>query len=168
MSFAGRPQPDPTRPGQESVWDYPRPPALDSSHEHVEVFLGGALIAATDAPVRVLETSHPPTYYLPRAAFVDGSLRPAPGNSFCEFKGDASYLDLISGDTVAPRVAWFYPEPSPGYETLLDHIALYPGQVDRCTVDGEPVRPQPGEFYGGWITDRVAGPFKGIPGSRFW
>lgn len=168
MSFAARPQPDPLRPGQESVWDYPRPPALDPSEEHVEVFLGGRLIASTDAPIRVLETSHPPTYYLPRSAFVEGSLRPAPGSSFCEFKGDATYLDVVSQQTVASRIAWCYPQPSPGYEALLDHVALYPGRVDECTVDGEVVRPQPGEFYGGWITDRVAGPFKGDTGSRYW
>ncbi|MEJ7649876.1 MAG: DUF427 domain-containing protein [Nakamurella sp.] len=168
MSFAPRPQPESVGPGQESVWDYPRPPALDASGEHVEVFLGGRLIAVTDDPIRVLETSHPPTYYLPRAAFVDGSLRSAPGNSFCEFKGDAAYLDLVAGVVVASGVAWFYPQPSPGYESLLDHLALYPGRMDRCTVDGELVRPQPGEFYGGWITDRVAGPFKGSAGSRFW
>ena len=168
MTFARRPTPDPLRPGQESVWDYPRPPALDASGEHVEVFLGGTLIAVTDAPIRVLETSHPPTYYLPRAAFVAGALRPASGSSWCEFKGSADYLDLVAGSTVAPRVAWTYPHPSPGYESLRDYVALYPGQVDQATVNGEVVRPQPGEFYGGWITDRVAGPFKGGAGSRFW
>lgn len=168
MNPLPRPTPIPVRTGQESVWDYPRPPAVDASGERVEVFLGAERIAATDAPLRVLETSHPPTYYLPRSAFVPGSLRVAPGSSFCEFKGTADYLDLVAGDIVVPAAAWFYPQPTAGYRVLADHVALYPGRVTRVTVNGELVRPQPGEFYGGWITDRVAGPFKGAPGSRFW
>jgi len=168
MSSAGPPRPDPLLPGQESVWSYPRPPAMDASGEHVEVFLGGRLIAMTDEPIRVLETSHPPTFYLPRASFAIGSLHQGAGTSYCEFKGLAGYLDLASGGIVAEKGAWYYPDPSPGYERLVDHIALYPGRVDRCMVNDEMVRPQPGNFYGGWITDQVAGPFKGIAGSRFW
>jgi uncharacterized protein (DUF427 family) len=155
-------------PGQESVWDYPRPPALEPSSEHVQVVLGGVVIADTRAALRILETSHPPTYYLPVADFRAGSLRPASGRSFCEWKGVASYVDLLGGDAVAPRAGWFYPTPSAAYAALRDHVALYPRAVDRCTVDGEVVRPQPGDFYGGWVTDRVVGPFKGEPGTRSW
>jgi uncharacterized protein (DUF427 family) len=158
----------PPRPGQESVWDYPRPPALELSSEHVQVVLGGEVVADTRAALRILETSHPPTYYLPVADFRAGALRPAEGSSFCEWKGVASYVDLLGGEAVALRAGWFYPTPTAAYAALRDHVALYPGAVDRCTVDGEVVRPQPGSFYGGWVTDRVVGPFKGEPGTRFW
>ena len=152
----------------ESVWDYPRPPRVDSSNEHVVVTHRGVVLADTTASLRVLETSHPPTYYLPRSAFKEGVLRPGQGDSFCEWKGHASYLDLVVGDEVLPAVAWTYPTPSKGFEALLDHVALYPGRVERCTVDGEVVEPQPGHFYGGWITSRVTGPFKGAPGTSGW
>jgi uncharacterized protein (DUF427 family) len=155
-------------PGQLSVWDFPRPPALVQWHEHVEVVLGGVTVAATDDAWCVLETSHPPTYYLPRRDFVDGSLRPAPGSSYCEWKGVASYLDVVGGDRVAERAAWFYPEPVAAYDVLRDHVALYPAPMDRVTVDGVEVEPQPGGFYGGWITPRVVGPFKGAPGTLGW
>ena len=155
-------------PGQESVWDYPRPPALLPSAEHVRVVLGGVVIADTRAALRVLETSHPPTYYLPVADFRPGALRAASGGSFCEWKGDASYVDLLGGDQVAVRAGWYYPTPTADFAALADHVAVYPGAVDACTVDGEVVRPQPGDFYGGWVTDRVVGPFKGEPGTRFW
>ncbi len=162
------PSPDPAGPGQESVWDYPRPPRVEASTELVEVWLGGERIAATTSSWRVLETSHPPTYYLPRGAFVPGSLRPAAGSSFCEWKGAASYLDLVGGAAVAPRAGWFYPRPTAGFTAITDAVAVMPGSVDRCVVDGEPVRPQEGGFYGGWVTDRVVGPFKGGPGSLGW
>ena len=134
----------------------------------VEVVLGGETIARTEHALRVLETSHPPTYYLPRGDFVAGSLRPAEGESFCEWKGVAAYLDLVAGAVVAPCAAWTYPDPRSGYAALTDHVALYPAAVDRCLVDGEVVVPQPGGFYGGWITSRVVGPFKGGPGTQFW
>lgn len=166
--MAARPVPDPVAPGQESVWDYPRPPALVASDELVVVVLGGVEICETRTSWRVLETSHPPTYYLPRKAFLPGSLVPAHGASFCEWKGEASYLDLVGGGAVAPRAAWYYPQPSSRYGALRDHVALYPGQVDRCLVDGELVEAQPGGFYGGWITSTVVGPFKGGPGSNGW
>lgn len=152
----------------ESVWDYPRPPRIDPSTEHVVVSHAGIILADTTASLRVLETSHPPTYYLPVSSFADGVLRPGDGSSFCEWKGRADYHDLVVGDEVLPAVAWSYPAPSRGFEALRDHVALYPGRVDRCTVDGEVVEPQPGTFYGGWITSRVVGPFKGAPGSRGW
>ena len=160
--------PEPPGPGQESVWDYPRPPRVEPSAETVEVHLGGVVVARTTASYRVLETSHPPTYYLPREAFAEGVLRPAEGSSFCEWKGVASYSDLVAGTAVAARAAWCYPDPAPGFEAIAGHVAVYPALVDRCTVDGEVVEPQPGGFYGGWITSRVTGPFKGAPGTRGW
>ncbi len=155
-------------PGQESVWDYPRPPRVERSEDLVQVFLGGGEIASTRRSIRVLETSHPPTYYLPRSAFMDGSVRPAAGSSYCEFKGIAAYFDLVGGSHVAARAAWTYPEPTHPYAGLIDHLAVMPGAVDRCVVAGEVVLPQVGGFYGGWITSRVAGPFKGEPGTLGW
>ena len=163
-----RPTPEKPGPGQESVWDYPRPAWLESFTGRITVELGGAVIASTDRGWRVLETSHPPTYYLPRDAFVAGALRDAPGESWCEWKGQARYFDLVCGTTVAPKAAWSYPEPTPGFEPIADAIAVMAGQVDRCTIDGETVVAQPGGFYGGWITSRVVGPFKGGPGSMGW
>ena len=163
-----RPTPDQPGPGQESVWDYPRPPRLERSGSVVEVTLGGQLVARTDAALRVLETSHPPTYYLPWSSFTDGALRPTDGGSFCEWKGQASYLDILAGDAVAARAGWFYPHPNGAYAEIVDHVALYPGAMDHCTIDGEVVRPQPGGFYGGWVTSTVVGPFKGDPGTMFW
>ncbi|WP_307861728.1 DUF427 domain-containing protein [Nocardioides xinjiangensis] len=152
----------------ESVWDYPRPPRVEPTGEHVVVSHAGVVVADTTAALRLLETSHPPTYYLPRDAFATDVLRPARGTSWCEWKGRAAYLDLVVGDDVLAAVAWTYPTPSQGFERLVDHVALYPGRVDRCTVDGEVVEPQPGDFYGGWITSRVTGPFKGGPGTTGW
>jgi len=134
----------------------------------VEVVLGGQTVARTRRALRVLETSHPPTYYLPRSDFAAGSLRPVEGESFCEWKGVAAYLDVVAGDTVARRAAWYYPHPTRTFEVLADHVALYPAAMDRCLVDGETVAPQPGGFYGGWITSRVVGPFKGGPGTQLW
>ena len=163
-----RPDPAPTAPGQESVWDYPRPPRAEVVDVRVTIELGGERVVDTRDVVRVLETSHPPVYYLPIAAFAPGSLEPAAGRSFCEFKGAARYLSVRGGGTVAERAAWNYPTPSPGFEVLADRVAVYAGPMDACIVDGEPVVPQPGGFYGGWITSRVVGPFKGSPGSRGW
>lgn len=152
----------------ESVWDYPRPPRLEPCDSSIEVVLGGEVVARTERALRVLETSHPPTYYLPRADFVEGSLLPAEGSSLCEWKGTAAYLDVKGGGVVARRAAWFYPHPTPAFAALVDHVAVYAGAMDRCTVDGEVVRPQQGGFYGGWITSKVVGPFKGDPGSQLW
>ena len=152
----------------ESVWDYPRPPRVEPSAEHVVVEHLGRVLAETTTSYRVLETSHPPTYYLPRAAFADGVLRPGAGSSWCEWKGRASYLDVVVGDVVLARAAWTYAEPYAGFEVIRDHVALYPGRVDRCTVDGEVARAQEGDFYGGLITSRVTGPFKGAPGTHGW
>ena len=129
---------------------------------------GSALAADSTVKLRVLETRHPPTYYLPVAAFADGVLQPADGSSWCEWKGAAAYLDLVTSGVRVARGAWTYPRPSAGFEAIRHHVSLYPGRVDAVTVDGETVRPQEGGFYGGWVTDRVVGPFKGGPGTVGW
>ncbi|BDI23565.1 DUF427 domain-containing protein [Herbiconiux sp. L3-i23] len=162
------PKPDPIRSGQESVWDYPRPPRVEPTTEEIVIVLGGQVVARSNRAVRVLETSHPPVYYLPADDFADGALRTAPGASWCEYKGEAGYLDVVAGDVVAAGAGWTYPDPSHGFERLQGMVAVYPGKVDRVTVGGEVVRPQAGGFYGGWITDRVVGPFKGEPGTAGW
>ncbi|MEO7236819.1 MAG: DUF427 domain-containing protein [Lapillicoccus sp.] len=158
----------PPGPGQESVWDYPRPPRVEPTTELVEVVLGGVVVARTSAALRVLETSHPPAYYLPYAAFADGTLEPVAGTTYCEFKGDASYFDVVAGGRRAARAGWTYRTPSPGYDAIVEHVSVMPGAMDRCTVDGEVVQPQDGGFYGGWITAQVVGPFKGGPGTFGW
>jgi uncharacterized protein (DUF427 family) len=155
-------------PGQESVWDYPRPPRIERCVARVVVRLGGIVIADTTDALRVLETSHPPVYYLPRSAFRPGSLEPTAGRTTCEYKGTASYLSVLSPDRREEAAAWTYPAPRNGYQELAGRVAVYPGRMDSCTVDGEIVRAQPGDFYGGWITSRVVGPFKGAPGTRGW
>ncbi len=155
-------------PGQESCWDYPRPPALDTSNESIVIELGGMVIARSTKSWRVLETSHPPTYYVPRAAFVEGALRLTTGATWCEWKGKATYYDLVAGDTVVQAGAWNYPEPTPRFADLSDAISLMPAVVDRITINNEVVTPQEGTFYGGWITSRVVGPFKGAPGTSHW
>jgi uncharacterized protein (DUF427 family) len=141
---------------------------VEESDELVEIELGGRVVARTTTSWRVLEPSHPPTYYLPPEAFEAGVLRPVAGSSWCEWKGAASYFDLVGGDVVAARAGWTYERPTPGFEVIADAVAVMPALVDRCTVDGEVVEPQPGGFYGGWITARVVGPFKGVPGSMGW
>jgi uncharacterized protein (DUF427 family) len=163
-----RPIPEPIAPGQESVWDYPRPPAIRASDEEIIVILGGVEICETRTSLRILETGHPPTYYLPRSAFVEGSLRRSRGMTFCEWKGRAAYLDVIGGSKVASRGAWYYPHPNFRFAAIHDHVGLYAGAMDECLVDGERVVPQPGGFYGGWITSTVSGPFKGSPGTDAW
>ncbi len=154
------------------MWDYPRPPALEQTKVCITVELGGRVVARTTSAWRVLETSHPPTYYLPAEAFEPGVLREAAGASWCEWKGEASYFDLVSagpqGEVVAPKAAWTYRTPTPRFADLAGAVAVMAAAVDRCTVDDEVVLPQPGGFYGGWITSTVIGPFKGIPGSMGW
>lgn len=151
-------------PGQESVWDYPRPPACVPSSRHVVIRLGDTVLAETRAAFRVLETSHPPTWYLPPESFVEGVLeRSARGSTWCEWKGAATYWD-VAGVLAA---AWSYETPSAGFEAIRGYLTCYPAQL-ACTVDGERVRPQEGGFYGGWITSDVVGPFKGGPGTMGW
>lgn len=159
---------NPVAPGQESVWDYPRPPRAERTGRHLIIRHRGVKIADTRAAIRTLETSHPPTYYFPPDDVDASLLRAAAGSSFCEWKGHARYVDVVVGDDVLPGVGWFYPNPTPGFALLRDHIAFYAAPFDSVLVDGEQVTPQPGGFYGGWITSDLAGPFKGIPGSRFW
>ena len=154
--------------GQESVWDFPRPPALRASTELVEVHFGGRRIASTNSSLQVLETSHPPTYYIPRDAFDSAVLVPVEGNTYCEFKGRADYFDVVVGSSVAPRAAWRYPTPTKQFAALADYLAVMPSMMDGCFVDGELVTPQEGTFYGGWITSKVSGPFKGGPGTIGW
>ena len=163
-----RPRPDPVGPGQHSVWQFPRPAIAERSDAHVRIEHGGLVIADTQASVRTLETSHPPSYYIPPEAIAPGVLRRAGGGSFCEWKGSAVYWDVVIGDVVLPRVGWSYPEPSRAFALLRDQFAFYAAPFDNCSVNGETVVPQPGSFYGGWITSDLAGPFKGIPGSMGW
>lgn len=163
-----RPAPDPVGPEQESVWAYPRPAIAERCAARLIIEHRGTVVADTRAGVRTLETSHPPSYYFPPADIAPGVLRRAGGSSFCEWKGVAVYWDVVIGDAVLPRVGWSYPDPSPAFEMLRDHVAFYAAPFDRCSVGGEKVTPQPGDFYGGWITASLAGPFKGVPGSRGW
>lgn len=156
------------REGQESVWDYPRPPRLEAVTRRVRVEFGGEVIADTVHAWRVLETSHPPSYYVPPDDVRFEFIEPAAGSSYCEWKGRARYWTVRVGDRVAPRVAWSYPELTPAFAALRDHLAFYAAPMDACWVGEERVRPQPGGFYGGWITADVAGPFKGEPGSEGW
>lgn len=155
-------------PGQESVWDYPRPPRVEPTSRRVRVVFAGVTLANSTRALRVLETSHPPVYYIPRADIRLELLIPTPHRSFCEFKGQAMYWAVRVGDREAADAAWSYPQPAASYECLANYIAFYPGRVDACYVDDERVSPQPGSFYGGWITSDVVGPFKGGPGSRGW
>jgi uncharacterized protein (DUF427 family) len=156
------------RPGQESAWDYPRPPRVEPDTRLVRVELAGAVIAESSAALRVLETAGAPCWYLPPESVRTEMLRAASGTTVCEWKGVASYFDLVVRDRVVRRAAWTYLDPMPGYESLRGRIAFYAGRVDAAWVDEERVRPQPGAFYGGWITDDVVGPFKGEPGSEGW
>lgn len=162
------PKPELPGAGQESVWQYPRPPRLENFSGSITVELGGQVVASTKRAYRVLETSHPPTYYLPRDAFAAGVLRPTRGASWCEWKGQASYYDLVTAARTAVEAAWTYEAPRSAFSDISDAIAVMAGKVDRCTVNGEPVIPQPGGFYGGWVNSWITGPFKGVPGSTGW
>lgn len=155
-------------PGQESVWEYPRPPRLETTPRHIQVYFNGLLLADTRRAYRVLETSHPPVYYLPPADIQMQCLIPAGGQSWCEWKGQAAYYSVVVGERRAENVAWYYPNPTPSFLPIKNYVAFYPRPMDRCLVDGEVVVPQPGGFYGGWITSDVVGPFKGEPGTMGW
>lgn len=147
--------------GRESVWDYPRPPRLERSHRHLRIELAGEVVAETDRAFRVLETSHPPTYYIPPEDVRTELLRESERTTFCEFKGRAVYFDVEIDGEVAKNAAWTYPDPTPDFEPLAGYLAFYPAKMDRCTVDGEEVSAQAGGFYGGWVTSDLEGPFKG-------
>lgn len=163
-----RPVPEPAGPDQESVWDYPRPPRIEPTQRHLRIEVGGRVLAETRAGFRVLETSHPPTYYFPPDAVEGSMLRANDRRSFCEWKGQAVYWDVVLEDRVLEAVGWSYPEPTRGCGLPAGSIAFYAGPMERCTVDGALVTPQPGAFYGGWVTRHVVGPFKGVPGSMGW
>ncbi len=154
--------------GQESVWDYPRPPRVEDTSQHIQVIFNGQVIADTRRAKRVLETSHPPGIYIPMEDVRSEALGSSSHQSWCEWKGRASYYDVVSGDRTARRGAWYYPDPNEGYETIENYVAFYPHLMDACTIDGEKVKAQDGGFYGGWITADIVGPFKGGPGTAGW
>ncbi len=150
------------------MWDYPRPPRLERSTKHLVVRFAKRTLAETTNGFRVLETSHPPVYYFPPDDIDDSLLADVGRTTFCEFKGAASYVDAVVGDRHTAEVGWRYDQPKPAFAALQGHVAFYAGKVDECSVDGEVVIPQPGGFYGGWITSDIAGPFKGEPDSWGW
>lgn len=163
-----RPTPETPGPGQESVWDYPRPPRVDGSDELVIIEFADTVVAESRRALRVLEASHAPVYYVPRDDVRTDLLQPTARRTHCEFKGVASYADLVVGDRRSPGACWWYDEPVRGYEALTGAIAFYPQAVDRCLVDGEVVQMVEGDFYGSWVTSRVVGPFKGGPDTLGW
>ncbi len=163
-----RPRPLPPAPGQEGVWDYPSPPRLEPVPDRIRIIFDGVTIADTGSAYRVLETSHPPVYYLPPQAFVAGSLVPTSGGSHCEWKGRAVYYDVASATRRVSRAGWGYPDPTPAFAAIRDFVAIYAGPMDACYVGADKVIPQPGLFYGGWITPTIVGPFKGEPGTMGW
>lgn len=154
--------------GQESVWDYPRPPRLEKTTKHLRIVFGGETIAETNRAFRVLETSHPPVYYFPPDDVRMEFLTPAAGASFCEWKGRARYYDLRVGDKTVENAGWFYSNPARGFSEIKDYIAFYPSKMDVCYANEELVESQAGDFYGGWITSEIIGPFKGGAGTRGW
>lgn len=161
-------------PGQESVWDYPRPPRMEDVDKKVKVVFGGVTIAYTSRAKRVLETSHPPVYYVPPEDIRMEYLSESGRTSYCEWKGRARYFDIHVDDEITGEkksedaAAWFYPEPTHSFVELKNHVAFYPSRMDNCWVGGEKVEAQAGDFYGGWVTSEIVGPFKGSPGTWGW
>lgn len=155
-------------PNQESVWDYPRPPRLEPTPKHLQVIFNGVIIAETKRALRLLETSHPPSYYFPPEEVKLEYFQAVARHTFCEFKGAASYYTISVNGKTAVNAAWYYAHPTPNYAALTNYIAFYPALMDACYADGELARPQDGGFYGGWITHDVVGPFKGSPGTEWW
>ena len=155
-------------PRKESVWEYPRPPRVEPVSGHIRVLFNGMTIAETDRALRVLETSHPPVYYLPPDDVRQQSLQRTDRQSYCEFKGIATYYTVRVSGRFAVNAAWSYHSPAEGYDVIKDCFAFYPSRVDACYVDDELVRAQESDFYGGWITSGVEGPFKGAPGTEVW
>jgi uncharacterized protein (DUF427 family) len=152
----------------ESVWDYPRPPRVEPAKAPVRVRFAGRVIADSGRALRVLETSHPPVYYIPQEDIQMEYLSPAPGSSFCEFKGQAVYWTVAVEGRSSEKAAWSYPAPSASFAAIRDHLAFYASRVDECFVGDHRVQAQPGDFYGGWITPDIEGPFKGGPGTAGW
>ena len=157
-----------THSAKESVWDYPRPPRVETTNKRVRIIFNGETIAESRQAKRVLETSHPPVYYLPPEDVRQDFLQSSSRTSFCEFKGRAHYWTVRVGGREASNAAWSYPRPNRGYEAIRDHLAFYPSPMDACYVDKEQVQPQAGDFYGGWVTSDIEGPFKGGPGTQGW
>ncbi len=166
--FISRPTPIPPQPGQESVWDYPRPPRLEPVAKKITIIFNGVTIAETDKAYRVLETSHPPGYYLPPVDIQMQYLQISPQSSFCEWKGRAIYYTLTVEEKQLVNVAWAYPEPTGNLAAIKDYLAFYAHPMEACYVGEDLVIPQPGNFYGGWITPDIVGPFKGVPNSWGW
>ncbi len=154
--------------GQESVWEYPRPPRLEDCSDHIKVVFGGVTIAKSQACKRVLETSHPPAYYIPLDDILKGSLVPTGKQSICEWKGVARYYHVIAGEFSTDNAAWSYLMPTTAFEPIRDYVAFYAHLMDACYVNEERVQSQQGGFYGGWITNKIVGPFKGPPGTLGW
>lgn len=154
--------------GQESVWDYPRPPRIEKVNKLVKIIHSGISIAESRRAKRILETSHPPVYYIPAEDVKAELLSPADNHTFCEWKGHANYYHLNTAGNQVRYACWSYPEPVSGFSELKDHLAFYAQKVDACYVGNERVVPQPGKYYGGWITAEITGPFKGEPGSENW
>ncbi len=160
--------PDPIGLGQTSVWAFPRPSIAQPSERHLLIEHRGEVVAETRRAIRTIETSHPPTYYFPREDVHAIVTRSPRGGSFCEWKGSAVYFHVTAAGVTLHEVAWSYPKPTAAFASIAGYLAFYTAPFDGCFVDGERVRPQPGGFYGGWITSDLAGPFKGVPGSQFW
>ncbi len=156
------------QPGQESVWDYPRPPRLEPSAKQVKIIVNGVTLADSQRSQRLLETSHPPVYYLPLSDIQTQYLTPSTRHSYCEWKGEASYYHLKIGDRQIENAGWYYPFPTQTFADIKDFVAFYPSKMDTCYLDGELVTAQPGDFYGGWITPNIVGPFKGGMGTWGW
>lgn len=154
--------------GQESVWDYPRPPRLEKTDKHLKIVFGSEIIAETNRAYRVLETSHPPVYYFPPEDVRLEFFKKEINTTFCEWKGRASYYSIVVGDKEAYEAAWFYENPTREFAEIENYIAFYPSKMDSCYVDGELVQSQEGDFYGGWITSEIVGPFKGGAGTWGW
>jgi uncharacterized protein (DUF427 family) len=154
--------------GQESVWDYPRPPRLEATNKRLQIIFREIAIVDSQRGYRVLETSHPPVYYIPPEDIQMQYLEETQGQSFCEWKGLAQYYNLAIGDFRVPKAAWYYPNPTPAFQAIANYVAFYADPMDDCYVNGEKVRPQPGGFYGGWITNDIVGPFKGELGTWGW
>ena len=152
----------------ESAWDYPRPPRVEPLQRRARVEIDGETIADSTSALRVLERSHPPAIYFPRGDVRMDRLRLTRGKTVCEWKGQASYFDVVGGKRTSASAAWTYPDPNPAYRELASYIAFYPGRVDACFVDDKRVTPQQGDFYGGWITSDITGPFKGPAGTTGW
>ena len=171
MAFPSSPRPtkpDPAGPGQESVWDYPRPPRVEPVSARLVVRFAGEVVAVTSRALRVLETASPPSYYFPPSDVRMELLHSSGHETVCEWKGRAEHFDLVVGGQSSSRAVWAYPEPQPGYQSIAGYVAFYPGRVDEASVGAERVTPQPGGYYGGWVTANIVGPFKGDPGTGGW